>query len=196
MATNNAINAPIPFSPDKGGTGVVNPAVNGILVGQGSSPIISSILNDGQILIGYTGSSPVATNITAGSGISVTNGPGSLTISSSGSVGLPWNDVTLNFQQTAPEQGYITNNGATLVTYLLPMICAQGEEIAISGFSLGGWRMTQNSGQQIIFGNTQTTLGVGGYLESTSRGDQLSLLCVTANLTWVVLRSSGNLTTA
>lgn len=63
--------------------GTVNHAV---LIGN-SSGSISSIgpLTDGQLLIGSTGSDPVASSLIAGSNITITTGPGSITISSSSS---------------------------------------------------------------------------------------------------------------
>ena len=48
----------------------------------GNRELRGALLNDGQVLIGATGSDPVAANLTAGSGISITNGPGSITIDS------------------------------------------------------------------------------------------------------------------
>ena len=43
--------------------------------------------NNGQILIGSTSSAPVLSTLTAGSNVTITNGPGSITISASGSGG-------------------------------------------------------------------------------------------------------------
>jgi len=40
-------------------------------------------LDDGELVIGSTGNPPAAANLTAGAGIAITNGPGSVTISSS-----------------------------------------------------------------------------------------------------------------
>lgn len=41
-------------------------------------------LSDGQIVIGSTGNSPQAANLTAGSGIAISSGPGSVSISATG----------------------------------------------------------------------------------------------------------------
>ena len=46
-------------------------------------------LSNGQVLIGSTGSPPQAATITAGTGINIVNGPGSITISQAGSSGGP-----------------------------------------------------------------------------------------------------------
>jgi len=45
-------------------------------------------LTDGQLLIGSSGAPPQTQTLTAGTGIAITNGPGSVTISSTGTVGL------------------------------------------------------------------------------------------------------------
>ena len=57
----------------------------------------SSAMTNGQLLIGSTGADPVAAAITAGSGITVTNAAGSITIAATGS-GSTWNkeNLTLN----------------------------------------------------------------------------------------------------
>jgi hypothetical protein len=55
---------------------------NRIMVSNAGAIKEASALTDGQILIGSTGAAPVAANITAGNGISITNGPGSIQISS------------------------------------------------------------------------------------------------------------------
>lgn len=58
-----------------------------LLVGNALGAINSlAVANDGEIPIGSTGVDPVISTITAGAGISIVNGPGSITVSSSGSV--------------------------------------------------------------------------------------------------------------
>ena len=151
-------------------------------------------MTNGQLLIGSTGTSPALGTITAGTNISITNAAGSITINSTGAASFAWNNVASGTQALVANQGYITNNGASLVTYTLPATAAQGTIISIAGFSTGGWALAQNASQQIFFGNQSTTAGVGGSLASTNRNDQIDLLCVTANLTWVVRNALGNLT--
>lgn len=57
----------------------------------GASGLVDEVgpLTDGQVLVGSTGSAPTAATITAGTGISVTNGPGSIEIANLG--GTPTN---------------------------------------------------------------------------------------------------------
>jgi len=192
MATNNSINAPTPFSVGNGGTGASTLTQNGILLGNGSGAITaSSALTDGQLLIGDTGTAPVAATLTAGSGIAITNAAGSITIAATG--GASWTDVTGTSQAMAADAAYVANN-AGLVTFTLPATAAFGTEISIAGYGAGGWSIAQNAGQLIHFGNVSSTAGVGGSLSSTNRYDQIELLCTVANTEWVVRNSVGNLT--
>lgn len=53
---------------------------NRIMVSSGGAIVEAAALTDGQILIGSTGNAPAAATLTAGSGISITNGAGTITI--------------------------------------------------------------------------------------------------------------------
>lgn len=67
----------------EGGTGAQTLTAHGILVGEGTSPIVALAAGtDGQLAIGSTGADPVMAGITAGTGISVTNGAGSISVAS------------------------------------------------------------------------------------------------------------------
>jgi hypothetical protein len=194
MATNNVVNAPFPLSATQGGLGVASPTAHGILVAEGASAATPIVLGAGQVLIGTTSSDPSAATLTAGTNISITSATGAITINASGAASFAWNNVASSTQTLAVNQGYITNNGASLVTYTLPTTSAQGTIINVAGFSSGGWTIAQNASQEIFFGNQHTTSGATGTLSSSNQYDQVSLLCVTANLTWVVLNAVGNLT--
>ena len=64
-----------------GGTGANTFTANGILIGNATNAISATAeLTDGQLLIGNTGNAPVPATLTAGTGITVTNGGGSITI--------------------------------------------------------------------------------------------------------------------
>jgi hypothetical protein len=102
-----------------------------------------------------------------------------------------WINVATNTQALANNQGYITNNGATLVTYTLPATAAQGTIIEIAGSSAGGWTITQNAGQSIVVGVNTSTVGAGGSVSSTQPSNQIKLLCTVANTTWVALSMQG-----
>lgn len=134
--------------------------------------------------------------LTAGTGISITNGSGTggnPTISSTGS-GLGWTVVTGTTQAILSNNGYIANN-AGLVTGTLPATSAVGDIVEFTGINNAtGWKIAQNAGNTIFFGSATTTAGTGGSLASTATRDAVRLVCVTANATWNVLSSIGNIT--
>lgn len=137
------------------------------------------------------GANPVIANITAGPGIVIANGPGTITISSAGA-GFTWNEVLGVAQNMAVENGYITNN-VGVVTLTLPAVAAVGDIVAVVGKGTGGWRIAQNAGQVIHLLGTDTTPGAGGSLSSTVRYDCAELICIAANTDFVVRTIMGNL---
>lgn len=198
MATQNSINAPLPIAAPKGGTGLVSPTIHGIMVAQGASPMVPIVLTDGQVLFGVTGADPTPRVFTAGTGISIDlSGAGIALITNSdpGSGGglMPWVEVTTISQAFAVNTGYIMNNAA-LVTGTLPATAAVGDIIEVVGEGVGGWLVAQNASQEIRFGDVVTTNGVGGSLASTNAGDSIRLVCITANTTFRVISSVGNIT--
>jgi hypothetical protein len=147
-------------------------------------------LTDGQLQIGSTGAAPTAAAITAGAGISVTNGAGSITIAA----------TTLDTWTPIAADGALTTNTsylntkAGLLTVSLPAASAQGDMLRIQGYGAGGFLLTQGAGQQILIAGTNTTLGAAGTLASSDKGDGVSLVCTTANLEWRAFGVVGNLT--
>lgn len=196
MATNNAINLSAAGVVSYNGAGTFTGSVltqNSSLIGGASNAIVSlGVATNGQLVIGSTGTTPVLATITAGTGVSVTNGAGSITIASTGA-GLTWTDVTGTTQAMAVNNGYTANN-AGQVTLTLPSTAAYGSVFAVAGKGAGGWKVAQNASQSINFGNTVTTTGTGGSLASTNAFDVVWILCSTANTGFVVLSSVGNLT--
>lgn len=78
-------NGDIIFSPN--GTGkifVSNLGANSVCYFSGTRELKTSRPTNGQLLIGATGAEPQAANLTAGSNITITNAPGSITISRTG----------------------------------------------------------------------------------------------------------------
>jgi len=70
-----------------GGTGTTTLTSGGILLGSGAGAITTTAQpTDGQLLIGSTGTDPVLATLSAGSGISITEGAGSISIAATGFV--------------------------------------------------------------------------------------------------------------
>lgn len=180
------------------GTGVatflaLTPTDSSTIVVSSSGVVSYAAMTNGQLIIGNTGGTPTAATLTAGSGISIANAGGSITISTT-DVASSWTVVTGTSQAMAVNSGYISNN-AGLVTLTLPSTAAVGSIIQVQGLGAGGWQIAQNASQLIHIGSQVTTTGTSGYLASTNQYDSLTLLCVVANTTWTVLGGAqGNIT--
>ena len=77
---------------------------SGAVTSNSNGTLASVPMTDGQFLIGFTGSAPVASTITAGTGVTILNGPGSVTISA------PASALALN------QANIYVGNGANLAT--------------------------------------------------------------------------------
>lgn len=192
-----------------GGTGATT--LTGVLTGNGTSAVTASAvtqhavllggasnavsevgpLTNGQLVIGNTGSAPSAATLTAGTGVSITNGAGSITISSGGILG--WTEETGTSANLVVNEGVIANN-ASLVTLTLPTTAALGSIIRIVGKGAGLFAIAQGAGQTIHFGASDTTTGAGGSLTATNQYDAIELVCTVANTDFTVLSSVGSFT--
>ena len=130
-------------------------------------------------------------NVVGGAGISTSGAGNTITISAT-SFGITWNDVTSATQALAVKNGYVTDRGGG-VTYTLPATAAFGDNIIITGKS-GLWTVNQNANQQIFYGSSNTTLGVGGSLTATNVGDTIEMIAITggASTAWRVIAAIGN----
>lgn len=145
-------------------------------------PAWSSTMTDGQVIIGSTGATPTAATLTAGSGITISNGAGSITISSSTS-GMTWSTVTGTSQSAAVNNGYITNN-ASAVTITLPTTFAIGDVVEVKGLGNGGWVLKAGTATTIRCGSSVTSSG--GTLTSADQYDTVKVTGLVANTTWSV----------
>lgn len=139
---------------------------------------------------------PAANNLNVvGAGSTSTSGAGStITITSTGG-GISWTEViVVGPTAMSVDSGYIANVASPSVCGLtLPMTAALGSMISVIGKGTGGFSIGQGAGQSIEVVDTVTTLGAGGSLASSEPGATLSMICTTANTTWHVLSSTGNL---
>lgn len=176
-----------------GGTGATSLTDGGILLGSGTGAVtVLGQATHGQLPIGSTGADPVIATLTAGTGISITNAAGSITIDATGG-GITWNSVTGATQALAVSNGYVGNRGTT-ITYTLPNTAAFGSEIIITNIGAGLPVIAQNAGESINFTGSTTTVGVGGSLTAINQFSSLHLICVVADTTWNVIASTGSWT--
>ena len=163
------------------------------LVTNGSGVPSWQVLAAGQILVGTTASAPAAASISSGTGITVTNSSGAITVSATGA-GSAWSTVAGTTQAVAVNNGYISGNaGAT--TFTLPATAAIGSFVAVEGLGAGGWILTANTGQTIKIGTSTTSSA--GTLTSAAASDNVYVRCIVANTTWrVTSTNSTGLTVA
>jgi hypothetical protein len=88
-------------------------------------------------------------------------------------------------QPLIPNTGYFLANGVP-ATYTLPAVCPAGSTIILINIGPSTVTIAQNAGQQIIFGNLITTLGVAGSIQSVTSGDAVTLVCYNTNFGFVV----------
>ena len=148
---------------------------------------------DGDLLIGATVSPHVRKgNLTAGTGITITNGAGTIAVAATGA-GFPWTVITDATHQLEVFNGYIGNRG-TAITFTLPVLSSVGDIIRITNIGVGLPVLAQNAGQSVNFTGSTTTVGVGGSMTWIGQFGSLDLVCTVANTTWNVLNSTGNYT--
>lgn len=195
MATGNAINANSTGLVKYDGAGTFSATTvtqHAVIIGGASNALTSLALTNGQLAIGSTGNDPSAATLTAGTGVSISNGSGSITINAVGS-GLTWTVVTGATQAMAVNNGYVANRAGT-VAFTLPTSSAVGDMVAVTGINTAtGWSIGYTTNQQIFFGTSSATVTTGT-LASINIRDTVFLVCVVANLTWNVISSIGNIT--
>lgn len=154
----------------------------GMVTDNNGSPILTSAMTDGQLIIGTTSGTPTAATLTAGDGVFITNGAGSITIATTGG-GLPWSTIAGTTQSAAVNNGYVIGN-ASQTTVTLPATAAVGSVVAVAGQGAGGFILAANTGQTIKFATSTTTSG--GSLTSAEQYDYIQVVCIVANTTWLV----------
>lgn len=162
-----------------GGTGSTSFNINGVVIsGATTTTALSSLtLTNGQIVIGSTGAPPVAATITAGTGIAITNGANSITISSSGA-GMTWSDVSGTV--TA-----VVNNGyfaTAATTSTLPASPSEGDTVAYVADTASALTITGNTGQKIRVGNVLSA--AAGTCVSNKQGDAILLTYRSTGTAW------------
>jgi len=85
---------------------------------------------------------------------------------------------------------YIVNGGSRL-TLTLPTTSAAGDVFRVVDLSGNGWRIGQNTGQNMRYLSATTTTGTGGYIDSISTGGTAEFVCTVANTTWTATSGLG-----
>jgi len=141
-------------------------------------------LNDGQVIIGATGGTPQAANLSQGPGITINTAAHNITISAAtGGGGLAWSTISGTTQTGVAGAAYIPTNGA-LTTIDLPATCNPGDMIAVQGQGSGMWTIQANTGQTIHIGSSASS--VAGTVSAANQYDAITLVCIVADTDWAM----------
>jgi hypothetical protein len=105
---------------------------------------------------------------------------------------VKWQTISAN-QTLVINTGYFCISPGGALSLALPATAIIGDIIEVTLDGSTSWTITQSAGQQIRFGNVQTTSGAGGSISSTASGDTIRIVAQTATK-WNVISSVGNLT--
>lgn len=131
--------------------------------------------------------------LTAGTGITISQSGANITISNSSASVLAWNEIITTSVTMVSNNAYVSNN-AGLVTLTLPATSSFGDIIFVTGMGAGGWSIVYGTGQLIQVGSVASTITTGS-ISSTNRYDAINLVCTVANTTWQAFTGTqGNLT--
>lgn len=122
------------------------------------------LTQDGQLLIGSHGARPAATTLTAGTGISIENGPGSITISANGFQ----QPIAITFVSSSytvvSSDFYLSVNTGTAVTIYLPNSPSTGRVVivkdATGNSQVNNIQVTTVGGAVNIDGLTTYAIGI------------------------------------
>jgi len=146
----------------KGGTNSAVALNNNRIMVSSAGGIVetSAALTNGQVLIGVTAAGPTGANLTAGTGISITNGPGSIAVANTG--------VTSITAGTGLTGGTISTTGT--IALATPVAVANGGTNSAS--ALNNNRIMGSSGGAIVeraaMANGQLIIGNTGNTPSTA----------------------------
>lgn len=157
-----------------------------LAVFEGTSSAITAlgVATNGQIPIGSFGADPVLATLTAGTGIAISNNPGAITISLTGT-GFAWSDQSGSFSAVAANGYFITATS----TATLPATPIEGDAISFIVDTTQFLTITGNTGQKIRLGTTLS--GAAGTCVNNARGDSIELVYRSTGTTWFGRTSIG-----
>lgn len=176
---------------DSTGTTTLQDLGDGVVLSSAAGVLSDSAGNNGQLIIGSTGSTPAWASVTSsGSTITITEGANTLNLEAAST---PWTVSAI--QETAMTAGtnYIgTYSGAGEADYKLPATAAVGDTFRVTGGLSTGtetMRIIQNASQWISDNSNNTTTGSAGWI----RGGALEVVCTETNVGFRLISSAGSL---
>lgn len=169
-----------------GGTASTSFNTTGVVIsGATATTALAAVtLTDGQLAIGSSAGNPAAATLTAGTGITITNGHNSITINAAGGA-MTWSVKSTSFN-AAVNNGYFITGTATATLPASPSI---GDEIAF--FVQGAFTLTitGNTGQAIQIASNLSS--AAGTQANTATGDACILVYDSTNTQWNALSFVG-----
>ena len=147
--------------------------------------ISGKLVANGQLLIGNSSGIPVPATLTNGANISITNGPGTITIAATGSAGFTWTATSGPSVPMTINNGYIATGGS-LVTFQTPASAPVGSVFQVAGQGTGLWSIITRTGQNIQIGSASSTTTTGS-VSSANAHDSVTLVCIVADTTFSAL---------
>jgi len=144
--------------------------------------------SNGQLMIGSGTTNWEAATLTAGSGISITNGSNSITIAST-VTSFTWSDTSGTVTASAQNGYFIT--GVTIST--LPSSPNEGDTVKYIVDTSSSLTITAAGTQKIRVANTLSA--AGGTTVNTQQGDAMTLVYRTSDTTWLAENFIGAWTT-
>jgi hypothetical protein len=150
-------------------------------------------LTNGQLVIGSTGNPPQAATLSAGTGVTITNAPGSVTISASGSGGSAWTVVTSS-TTAVPGGMYLADTSGGSFTITLPTSGVVEIRDAKGTFGANNLIIQAASGQSL----SGTTYSGSSSVALNAPGNNATILCnlAIANVQQVASGVWSNVTAA
>jgi hypothetical protein len=177
----------------KGGTNSFTPLTNNkFMMSLGGSIVEATELTDGQIFIGSSSSAPVASSITGTTNrINVTNGPGSITLSTPQDIATS-SDVTFNS---------VTATNGTITTATIPTLTSTTANITTANITTANINALTGTTANITTGTigtlTSTTANINALTGTTANittGTIGTLTTTTANIN-ALTGTTANITT-
>ena len=158
-------------------------------ISSGTMAALDYPTSDGQLNIGRTGDVPVNATLTAGLGVTITNGAGSISIAATES-GSAFVTVAGTTQAMAPDTTYMNLNSGVTV-FSLPTTCPAGASVSVIGYGAGSgtFQITNTVSQQILFLDAVTS--TPGFISSDSPTQYIKLKCMIADILFQVIDYTG-----
>lgn len=161
-------------------SGLASAASAVLLTNSSSVPTYSSAMTNGQMIMGSTGATPALNTLTAGSGIGIVNGAGTVTISATGI--LPYVDNTATTPVTMVPNTVYGNNRAGTTLYNLPSSFTVGSVFEIVGVTGTAWNLIRGGSTSMRLGSQTTILEI----DSQNAGASIKLIATSTTTLTVV----------